>query len=96
VGRAFIKIAVNGFTPKEAIEGIPALQEEFQKRYWILNPSAKWDDANSLLIISVGYGADDLKGAERAALDEVWDCVIACIHFSGDKIYFEQVESKLV
>lgn len=38
----------------------------------------------------------DADGLSRAASDEVWDCVIACLKFSSDGIRFAIVESSVV
>jgi hypothetical protein len=92
---AIIKTAVTGLSQQEALDGLPVINKEFQNRKWILNPDTKWDEAKSLLIISVEYETKDLIGAEKAAKDEIRDCVIACFNISGN-IQFECIESKLL
>jgi hypothetical protein len=92
---ALIKTAVAGLSQKEALDGLPAIRNEFNSRKWLLNPNAKWDEDKSLLIISIEYETNDLIGAEKAAKDEIWDCVIACINISGN-IQFECMESRLL
>jgi len=88
-----------GFTEAEARKGIPYLLEEFGQRPWLLICDAKWVAQGSKLVISVESEADSLAvldGAVRAAhLDEVWDCVIACVEFSSE-IRFEVEESQVV
>jgi hypothetical protein len=96
MNRALIKLAVSGFNDKEGSEGVSAILEEFRHRPWILNPKVNWDKTKSLLMISMEYEANDLNDAEKTAQDEIWDCVIACIDFSGEQIHFEKLESKLL
>lgn len=94
--RARIKIAVHGFTDKEGAEGAPDVLEELRERSWLLNPSVKWDKEQSLLLISIDYESDNLATAEEAVHDEVWDCVISSIHFSGNEIHFEPLEARFL
>ena len=93
------RIAVTGFTEAEARKGIPYLLEEFGQRPWFLNCDAKWVAQGSKLVISVESEADSLAvlgEVTGAHLDEVWDCVIACVEFSSDGIRFEVEDSQVV
>src|SRR5690349_17912361 len=84
-----VTLTVSGITEVEVRNGLPNLLDEFQQRPWIITPNAKWDTDRKLVVISVEYENSDIEGCKRAALDEVRDCLIACIQFSSEKISFE-------
>jgi hypothetical protein len=84
-----VTMTVSGITEAEAHNGLPDLRDEFQHRSWIIMPTAKWDVGRKLIAITVGYGSGDIDACKQAAQSEIWDCVIACIQFSSDKISFE-------
>lgn len=90
------RILVSGFTEREARDGIPDLLSEFQKRPWIISPEACWSADRRGIIATTHYEGSDPDVCSRAALDEMWDCVIACITFSSDGIEFNVEESVLV
>jgi hypothetical protein len=84
-----VSVLVSGFTEEEASLGIPSLVDEFQHRPWIIDPNAVWDGDRARLVVRVHYEGEDVEYFSRAAVDEVWDCVIACISFAGEGIDFE-------
>jgi hypothetical protein len=88
VERVRTTIAVHGFTAAEAAEGLPPLRQELAERG--LLGEVRWDGKSGRLLVTVeseSFGPRTAAGHE----DEVWDCVIACIRFSGEGIRFEQV-----
>ena len=94
---AFVRtrISVSGFTAAEVRDGLADLLDEFRERPWILHPTAYWDASRRLLVVTTHYeGADPDRGG-RAASDEVWDCVIACIN-AAKGLRFKVEESAVV
>lgn len=83
-----IRITVAGFTEAEVRAGIADLLDEFRERSWIIQPAATWDSERDRLVVTTHYEGDDAESSTQRASDEVWDCVIACIHFSSDGIQF--------
>jgi hypothetical protein len=90
-----IDISVRGFTEAEARNGLPDLVDEFQQRHWLFHPTAVWDVTRSCLAIGIGYEGHDMKLCERAVLDEVQDCVVACLQTASD-IHFEIDDSRFI
>jgi thioesterase domain-containing protein len=88
MGFVHVDISVRGFSEAEARTGLPYLLEEFQQRDWLLHPSAVWDGANNRLAIAIDYEGNDTKLCGQAALDEVRNCVVACLQSASD-IHFE-------
>lgn len=84
------RISVSGFSEAEIRSGIPDLLDELEHRPWIVSPSASWDSGRQRLVVTVHYEGDDIQFLGRAATDEVWDCVIACINFASEGIEFQQ------
>jgi hypothetical protein len=98
VHRVRTQFSVAGFTKAEVQSGLADLRAEFGQRPWFLSAEAKWDDRRCLLVIVVereGRSPDSDGPDVRAALDEVWDCVIACLNFESDGIQFD-VESSCI
>jgi hypothetical protein len=94
--RVRTRIAVTGFTEAEVNVGIPHLLEEFGHRPWLFAYDAKWVAERARLVVTVESEGNTLEvqgGTTGAILDEVWDCVIACLTFSSDGIHFEIEES---
>ena len=77
-----VKIIISGFTKNQIEEGIASLLDEFSHRPWLLEPQAYLDDANSKLVIIVGY-ENDFK-LEDGAFDEISDCIIATMNFDKE------------
>ncbi len=91
-------ILVHGFTAAETGEGIPHLLAEFADRH-LLASDARWDDERGILLFTVeseDFGARLPGGTAGAHLDLVWDCVMACVQFSGEGIRFEVEASEAV
>jgi len=84
-----IRISVTGFTEAEARDGLVALLDELRSRSWIVHPAASWDADRARLVVTTHYEGTNADFLSRAASDEVWDCVIACVSFSSDGIHFE-------
>ena len=89
VERVRTTFAVDGFTAAEAAEGIPHLRAELGERE-LLAFDAHWDDESEQVVVMVETADFGLDMAE-AHSDLVWDCVIACINFSGKRIRFNRV-----
>ena len=83
-----VTMTVTGFTEAEARTGLPDLLDEFQQRPWIVSPTTSWDTDRDCLVITIHYESDDIEHCKLAATDEIWDCVIACVPFSSEKISF--------
>ena len=83
-----VTIVVRGLTEPEVADGLSDLIVEFHQRDWLANPSASWDVARGGLVVTVDYEGPDAERCGRAVLDEVRDCVVACLDFSSD-IQFE-------
>ena len=90
------RISVAGIAEAEVRDGLEHLLAEFRERPWIVRPGATWDDERGRLVVTTHYEGDDAERVGAAASDEVWDCVIACINFSSDRIKFELEESVVV
>jgi hypothetical protein len=59
----------------------------------------QWDEQRSRMLIIIESEGDDLRiqgGEVGGVLDEVSDCVIACIHFEGERISFHVDEAKII
>ena len=82
-------ISVAGFSESEAREGLPDLRDEFAHRPWIIQPEAVWEPATARLVITVHYEGSGPASSALGALDEVRDCVIACLSFASEGIHFE-------
>jgi hypothetical protein len=82
-------ISVSGFNEAEVQSGLPDLIAEFAERPWIIRPSAHWETTRQRLIVTTHYEGNEPEHDSQAALDEVWDCVIACLSFSSDGIHFD-------
>jgi hypothetical protein len=94
--RVRTRISVSGFTEAEVRDGIPDLLAEFRERPWMLRPSASWDGHRGRLVVTVEGEGDDPNFWAKANLDQVWDCVIACINFSSEGIHFDVEDSAVV
>jgi len=90
-----VTIAVRGFIEAEARNGLPDLLDEFQHRPWLFRPSAVWDTARNCIAIAIDYEGHDTKLCGQAVLDEVWDCIIACLQSTSD-ICFELEDASFV
>ena len=88
-----VAISVRGFTEAEARSGLPDLLDEFKHRPWLFRPSAVWDAVRSCLVIGVDYEGHDTDLCGRAVLDEVQDCIVACLQTASD-IHFEIDDSR--
>ena len=88
-----VDISVRGFTEAEARSGLRDLLDEFQHRHWLFRPSAVWDAARRCLAVGIDYEGHDTKLCGQAVLDEVRDCVIACLQSASD-IHFEIDDSR--
>ena len=82
-------IFVSGFSESEVREGLPDLLDEFAHRPWIVHPEAVWEPATARLAVTVHYEGSDPESSAAGALDEVRDCIIACLSFASDGIHFE-------
>ncbi len=87
------RISVSGFTEAEVRAGLADLLDEFGERPWIIRPVATWDAERGRLVVTTHYEGEDAEACSRAASDEVWDCVIACIHFSSEGIHLDIEDS---
>jgi hypothetical protein len=87
-----VDISIRGFTEAEARNGLPDLVDEFRHRHWLFRPTAVWDAARSCLAVGIDYEGLDTKLCGQAVLDEVRDCVIACLQSASD-IHFEIEDS---
>ena len=90
------KISVAGFNNAEIAEGLPDFLAELGERPWLVNAQAEWDAARSLLLVTMETQGNDPELESQGVLDEVWDCVIACINFAFGEISFNIVEAKLI
>jgi hypothetical protein len=82
-------VAIRGFTPAEATQGAPDLRTELTAR--TLLGEVRWDEETRRLFVTVE--SRDL-GPRTVAFhqDQIWDCVIACVQFSGKGICLELVK----
>ncbi len=90
------RISVSGFTEAEVRDGLADLLDEMHQRSWIINPAASWDPGRQRLVVTTHYEGTDVASISRAASDEVWDCVIACMSFSSQGIQFSIDASSIV
>jgi hypothetical protein len=90
------RISVSGFTNAEVRDGLPDLIDELRARSWIIHPEASWDSDRERLVVTTHYQGIDADSLSRAAADEVWDCVIACVNFSSDGLHFSIDASSVV
>ena len=82
-------ISVLGFNEAEVRSGLHDLVAEFAERPWIIRPSAHWDAKRDRLVVTTHYEGDEPESVSQAALDEVSDCVIACLSFSSEGIHVD-------
>jgi hypothetical protein len=93
------RISVVGLTAEEVSASIDDLRTEFAARLWLLKSDAKWDAEHKRLVITIESEGNDLRiqgGDVGAVLDEVSDCVIACIHFTGERIRFNMDDTAFI
>lgn len=90
------RISVCGFSEAEVRDGLAGLLDELHQRSWIINPAASWDPDRERLVVTTHYEGTDADSVSRAASDEVWDCVIACMNFSSQGIQFSIDASSIV
>lgn len=90
------RISVFGLTESEVREGMTDLLDELHQRSWIINPKASWDTERECLIVTTHYEGTNTELISRAALDEVRDCVIACLKFSSRGIQFDRESTSIV
>jgi hypothetical protein len=93
IEQIYTRIAVTGFQESEIADGLPHLLRYLSERPWLLNPKATWDAEGNRLIVEVGTEEIGSDVASEFAFDEIWDCVIAAINFSSDKIHFDILET---
>ena len=84
-----IKMSISGLTEPEARGGLDDLVAEFELRPWIIKPAVAWAPESHRLIVIAHYAGESLEACRRAASDEIWDCVVACIAFSSDDVRFD-------
>ena len=80
-----ITLTCSGLSGKEGAAAVPCILEEFTHRPWHQNVRSRWQDG---LLWLEGESDYDPKG--EALLDEFWDAVFACLHFSGS-VHFDIV-----
>lgn len=84
---AFVRtrIAVSGFTAAEVRDGLTDLLNEFRNRPSIIHLTGGLGclAPHRRLVVTTHYKGDDPDRLERAASDEDWDLVIACINFTS-------------
>ena len=90
--RIRVIIVVRGPTKAEVVAGLPDLLDEFKQRDWLTRVSASWEAARGGLAITIECEGNDPKLCGDTVLDEVRDCVVACLESSTD-ICYEIVES---
>ena len=88
MGNEQVTMHVTGFTHDEVRAGIPDLVAEFTARPWLLNPQVRWNTTNRCLWIQIERDYEDGDPDIQAMLDDVWDCVIATVSFSSERISF--------
>lgn len=93
MGLVLTEITISGLLKAEVDDGITNLRDEFASRPWMLNPTTAWE--GDLFVVAVAYEGSDLKTCGRAAYDEVWDCIIACLECSTN-LHFEIRRSEFV
>jgi hypothetical protein len=92
-------ISVVGLFYDEFADNIEDLSGEFAARPWLLKTDVRWDTERGRLVITIESEGDDLRiqgGDVGGVLDEVSDCVIATIHFEGERISFHVDEAKII
>ena len=87
------EIGIAGLLKWEVDEGLPYLRDEFAQRPWLLRAATDWRD--DLFVIRVDYEGTDPKRVGQAVLDEVWDCVIACLRCSTH-LRFDVISSESI
>jgi hypothetical protein len=90
------KISVKGFSSADIAACLQDLQAELRERSWLINPQLAWDEAQSLLLITVETEGVDPSLESESIFDDVWDSVIACCDFGSARIKFDILEAKLV
>jgi hypothetical protein len=99
MSRIRTRVSITGFNEAEVGAGLPHLIEEFGQRPWLLKTDAFWDGGRSRLVVTVQREGDDARiegGDGGANLDEIWDCVIACVNFTSKGIHFDVEASEVV
>lgn len=96
MARIRTQIGVTGITADEARNGIADVLEYLGEREWLLKVDAIWDDDSQRIIVVVEREGNDPDLEAKATIDEVWDCVIAAIHFSSELISFDILKSEPV
>lgn len=97
--RVRTQISVSGFAQQEVEAGLEYLLDELAERPWLLEATACWDGPRKRLVVTIEREGGSLAvdgGDTGATLDEVWDCVIACLNFESDGIHFDVDASAFV
>ena len=87
------EVTISGLLKSEVDEGIADLRKEFANRPWLLNAKTSWE--GDLFVVTVDREGSDSKVAGLATIDEVWDCIIACLAYSTD-LHFEVRRSERI
>jgi hypothetical protein len=85
-------IVVRGPTKAEVTAGLPGLLDEFKQQDLLTRASASWDASRGGLAITIECESQDATLSGDTILDEVRDCVVACLESSTD-ICYDIVES---
>jgi len=91
VRRLRTQISVSGFAQHEVDAGLADLVAEFEQRPWLLAAHVSWDAQRRRLVVVIEREGESLAlqdGGTGATLDEVWDCVVACIR-SENGLHFD-------
>jgi hypothetical protein len=82
-----VTIVVRGLTEAQVDDGLSDLLDEFEQRDWLVNPGAEWDVEREGLVVTIDYEGRDAKRCGQAVLEEVQDCITACLRFDSDLRY---------
>lgn len=87
------RVTVSGLLKSEVDEGLPDLLDEFSRRPWLLRASAEW--RGELFAVQIETDGTDPEREGQAVMDEVWDCVIACLKCSTE-LRFSRTSSVVI
>lgn len=79
-----VTIVVRGPTRAEVAGFLPELPDEFKERESLTRASTSWDTSRGGLAVTIDCEDQDTTVCADTILDEVRDCVVACLPSSTD------------
>lgn len=83
------RITVRGISEAVVLNGLADLMHEFEQRPWMGDVRSIWDSKRVALNIDVEGEGEDAESIGQGVLDEVADCIVACICLTDETVSFD-------